>query len=85
MNTDTVDMKLQEKLKGPEYQNEIIKKLKVETFGEQAVPQKKRKKIKGPNPLSCKKKKIIPTLPVEKVSKRKRHKRIKNKVVNSSE
>lgn len=81
MNTETVDLKMQEKLKGPDYQNQIIKKLKAEVFGEQSAPQKKKRKIKGPNPLSCKKKKMKPVEPVQKIGKRKRHKRQKNKSV----
>lgn len=80
MNTKIVDMKLQEKLKGPDYQNEIIKRLKVEVFGEETAPQKKRRKIKGPNPLSCKKKKVKIVEAAEKVIKRKRHKRSKKTV-----
>lgn len=78
-NTEAVDLKLQKKLEVPDYQSSIIKKLKVEAFGEQLVPQKKRKKIKGPNPLSCKRKKVKLNEPkVEKVRKRKRHKRKKS-------
>ena len=82
MNLETVDLKMKEKLKGPDYQNEMIKKLKVEVFGEQSVPQKKKRKIKGPNPLSCKKKKVKFTEPVQKIKKRKRHRRSNIKCVN---
>lgn len=56
-----------------------IKKLKEETLGPEDAPKKKRrKKIKGANPLSCKKskkKKVISSGAVEK-KKRKRHKRV---------
>lgn len=81
MNTEAIDVKIQENLKGPGYQTEIIKKLKAEAFGEESIPHKKRKKVKGPNPLSCKKKKMKIAEPVQKKSNRKRHKRLKNKAV----
>ncbi|XP_054707175.1 rRNA-processing protein UTP23 homolog [Uloborus diversus] len=77
LNTETVEIKTQEKLKGSEHESAILKQLKTEVFGEQVVNKKKRKKIKGPNPLSCKKKKSKPIVQQEKVRNRKRHKRVK--------
>ncbi|KFM63719.1 rRNA-processing protein UTP23-like protein, partial [Stegodyphus mimosarum] len=83
VNKETIQVKMQEKLKSSDYQNAVLNKLKREIFGNDDEPKRKKKKIKGPNPLSCKKKKERPVAPQnEKTKKRKRHKRSKNKEVH---
>lgn len=85
MNTVAMEVKMQEKLKGPDYQNKMVKRLKSEAFGEEQLAPKKRRKVKEPNSLSCKKKEVKKVEPPVKTSKRKRHKRGKKKCSNICE
>ncbi|XP_067677735.1 rRNA-processing protein UTP23 homolog [Haliotis asinina] len=67
-----------DKLGPTEYEHNVLKKLKLDEFGEQEMA-KRKKKIKGPNPLSCKSKQHKPSLqtPIKEKKKRRKRKRIK--------
>ncbi|XP_033736781.1 rRNA-processing protein UTP23 homolog [Pecten maximus] len=58
LSKGTADKELQARIAPSEHQMDVLKKLKVQAFGEEPVKKKfKRKGPKGPNPLSCKKSK----------------------------
>ncbi|XP_060077277.1 rRNA-processing protein UTP23 homolog [Ylistrum balloti] len=86
------DEELQARIAPAEHHMEVLKKLKVQAFGEQPVTKKfKRKGPKGPNPLSCKKSKKAEKNKAKKsflesaVDKRKRRKRNRVKHLKNSE
>ena len=73
--------KEQERLAPADHQQLALKKLKREAFGEEEEKKKRKaKKIKGANPLSCKKKKkkpgdkVVKKNPMKKTRKRKKMK-----------
>lgn len=62
-----------------EQEKNTIKRLKSGTFGEETTEVKKRKKKKGPNPLSCKKKIVKPNIISQEHIKSKRKRTRKHK------
>lgn len=84
------EKKTETELRPTSHQQTVIQKLKIQTFGEEKeVVKKKRKKVKGPNPLSCKKSKkkktdIKPKTGSEETKKRKKRKK-KHKSAHTTE
>ncbi|KAK3090967.1 hypothetical protein FSP39_016102 [Pinctada imbricata] len=77
---DSATSQADQRIHPTEHAKSVLDKLKIETFGEQPVPKKKKKKHKGKNPLSClksKKKRQIPKVLDGSVKKRRRKKKIK--------
>ncbi|XP_069110309.1 rRNA-processing protein UTP23 homolog [Argopecten irradians] len=90
LSKGTAEKELQARIAPSEHQMDVIKKLKVQTFGEEPVKKKfKKKGPKGPNPLSCKKSKKGEKNKVKKsflenaVNKRKRRKKNRVKQLNN--
>ncbi|XP_021351522.1 rRNA-processing protein UTP23 homolog [Mizuhopecten yessoensis] len=94
LSKGTADKELQARMAPSEHQMEVLKKLKVQAFGEEPVKKKfKRKGPKGPNPLSCQKskkgektkaKKAKKTFLENAVNKRKRRKTNRVKTSDNS-
>lgn len=84
------EKKTETELKPTLNQQTVIQKLKIQTFGdEMEVVKKKKKKVKGPNPLSCKKSKkkktdIKPKTGLEETKKRKKRRK-KHKSAHTTE
>lgn len=76
---DTAEKKLDDRINTSEHAQSVLKQLKLQTFGEE-VKRKKRKRPKGPNPLSCMKRKStvqnssISTDKKQKKKRRRKHK-----------
>lgn len=75
---DRVSQTSKDAAEAPKSDLDNLKVVKASVFGEPLVKFKKRK-IKGPNPLSCKKKKVVPTKQIEKPFMKSRRKRSKRK------
>nr|XP_022316011.1 zinc transporter 7-like [Crassostrea virginica] len=88
---EVAEKKTETELKPTSHQQSVIQTLKKQTFGEETVVvKKKRKKIKGPNPLSCKKSKkkrtdVKPRTNTEETKKRRRRKKKHKHAVSSIE
>ena len=88
---EVAEKKTENELKPTTHQRSVIQTLKKQTFGEETVvAKKKRKKIKGPNPLSCKKSKkkrtdVKPRTNTEETKKRRRRKKKHKPAVSSIE
>ena len=71
------------KMAPSEHEHSVIQQLKKEAFGEEIVKKKKRKKLKGPNPLSAKPKKKRKEGALSKSQKKRlKRKLIKNEIVS---
>lgn len=77
MSKSVANEKLERKLAPTDFAMKQIKELKKETFGEEEVKKKKKRKIKGKNPLSCKKKKKRTAEEIEMLKHKKKRKKIK--------
>lgn len=74
---DIAEKNLDNRINTSEHAQSVLKQLKLQTFGEE-VKHKKKKRPKGPNPLSCmKKKKTVQNSAVDKKQKRKRRRKHK--------
>ena len=88
---EVAEKKTETELKPTSHQQSVIQTLKKQTFGEETVVvKKKRKKIKGPNPLSCKKSKkkrtdVKPRTNTEETKKGRRRKKKHKHAVASVE
>ena len=81
ISRDSATSQVEEKIAPTDHAKSVLDQLKVETFGEPEVRKKRKRKQKGPNPLSCKKskkKKQIPQVSNGGVKKRRRKKNKKN-------
>jgi len=82
MSKTVAQEKLEHKLDPSDYALDKIKELKRETFGESEEPRIKRKrKQKGANPLSCKKKKKRTEEELNELKKKKKRQKIKKSKV----
>lgn len=77
LNTEVANEIIKANVQCPDYQVASLQKLKEEVIKDDKLEIKKTKKrkAKGPNPLSCKKKSKTSAPVAEKIKKRKRHKR----------
>merc|ERR1719435_557568 len=88
MTQEFIEKSSDEKTLLNSHEAKTIKELKREVFGEEeTMKKKKRKGPKGPNPLSCKKKKVKPQISLhgvkdkmESEGKKKKRRKNKNKI-----